>query len=387
MERNRTRFSTPLIVLAIPPISGHNRRILNGIAQFSTEHARWSFRFSPWAHYADPPDLSQAHGVIALVAVERVARAIAKSGLPVVNVGASEIEGLALPTIQCDHVAVGRMAAHEYVQRGFEYLGCVGESQREFVKPRLRGFNEYAEAHRRQVFRFDLPEEDLTSDTIQELGQWLRELPKPIGVFVQNDLKAQGVLDACRQFRVRVPEDVAVIGVDDDEVLCGLTAPPLSSIELDSELMGYESARLLHQMMSGDTNLGTRRMVPPVRVVTRHSSDVFAIDNKHVVDALQFIRDHADEGIDIRDVLDAVPVSRRWLEIQFTRLLGRTPAEELRRVRIDRAKLLLRNSSMSILDVSIRSGFTSQSTFAVSFKREVGCSPSTYRSDVHRKVT
>ncbi len=211
------------------------------------------------------------------------------------------------------------------------------------------------------------------------IAAWLRDLPKPVGILAQNDLKGRDVLYVCRTAALRVPEDVAVIGVDDDEVLCHLTPPPLSSVRQDSERIGYEAARMLDALMRGEADTPTDVALPPLGLVTRQSSDIYAIEDRDVVTALRLMRDQLSEGIDIRDVLEHVPVSRRWLEKQFQRYLGRTPAEELRRLRIERAKTRLVDSTMSMLEISLNCGFSSQATFSVSFKREVGMSPATYR--------
>ncbi len=372
----------PHVCLGIPPVSGHTQRILSGIARYVAEHSPWTFEFSPWNHYRTPPELKEADGVIALVADEGVARVVADSGLPTVNVGSTSTFGLEFPTVQCDHDQVGRLAAQEFAERGFEHVGFVGELDRNFVRPRLEAFADYSQARGVTSRTYRLPEHHLDrADLAVPMTNWLTRLPKPIGVMAQNDLKARDVLQACRMAGLRVPDDVAVIGVDDDEVLCHLTPPPLSSVRLDSERMGYEAARMLDGLMRGDPQTPRLVTLPPLCVVTRQSSDVFAIDDPDVVTALRFMRDHMSEEIDIRDVLQHVPVSRRWLEMQFKRFLGRSPAEELRRLRIERAKMLLRESAMSVLEVAVHSGFSGQATFAVSFKREVGCSPSAYRHD------
>ncbi len=379
--RTPKRFDLKQITVAIPPVTSHTRRILHGIARYAAEIQQWAFEYRVWDAHYHPSAFDGSEGILFLVRWSGALDVVIQTGLPAVNVGATPEAAMDMPAVYADHAAVSRLVAREYIDRGYEHLAFIGELRRAFASQRLQVFDDYARRHRRRPHHYDITETHLTRESVMNIGHWIGNLPKPVGVFVQNDEKAQVVLDACRYCHLRVPEDVAVIGVDDDEVLCQLTTPMLSSVRLDSNTMGYEAARMLDELLTTGKLKRRTQTVAPLSITTRQSSDIFAIDDPHIVDALQFIRDHAIEGIDIRDVLQRVPVSRRWLELQFARTLGRTPAEELRRVRIDHAKMLLRNAALSILDVALRSGYATQSTFAVSFKREVGCSPSTYRRE------
>src|SRR3954447_13908646 len=164
-----------------------------------------------------------------------------------------------------------------------------------------------------------------------EIGQWLLTLPRPVGVMGAYDIRARHVLDACRRVGLPVPDQVAVVGVDNDEFLCSLTDPPLSSVAPDTRRTGYEAAALLDRLMSGrERRRGQAIFVEPLGVVTRRSTDVLAVGDGDISAAVQFIREHACEGIAVKDVLAEVPLSRRVLEDRFRKLLGRTPHERSR---------------------------------------------------------
>jgi LacI family transcriptional regulator len=184
----------------------------------------------------------------------------------------------------------------------------------------------------------------------------------------------------CRQLDLHIPEQVALLGVDNDDLECHLCAPPLSSIELAGERIGYEAAKLLDGLMSRERISRRRITIPPIRVVTRQSTDTLAIQDEDVVAALAFIRATAHEEIDVEAILDRVPLSRRALERKFRELLGRTVLEEIRRVRLDLVKALLSDTNLAMPAIAVRCGFSGSRRLAVVFKQFVGTTPTTYRA-------
>lgn len=198
------------------------------------------------------------------------------------------------------------------------------------------------------------------------------------------DLRGQQVLDACRRRNIAVPDEVAVIGVDNDELLCSLSDPPLSSIIPNTHRTGYEAAALLDQMMAGKKIKSINNLIPPLGVATRQSTDVLAIEDRNVVQAIRYIRDHACDGINVSDVLKAVPQSRRVLESKFRKLIGRTPHEEILHIQMNRAKELLSQTDLSLEEITERTGFEHNEYLSVVFKRETGTPPSKYRSQNRR---
>jgi LacI family transcriptional regulator len=213
------------------------------------------------------------------------------------------------------------------------------------------------------------------------LISWLMELPKPVAVFATNDLLGHHVLDACGVGELSAPEQVAVLGVDNDELLCGLCDPPLSSINPDPERIGYEAASWLDRMMKGERTPDEAFLeVPPLGIVVRQSSDIFAVPDEDFATALRFIREHACDGITVKEVAEHVAVSRSWLERHFRLHLNRSPQAEIRNVQIKRCKELLRDTDLPLRTISRLAGFKHIEYMSVVFKRLTGESPGHYRN-------
>jgi LacI family transcriptional regulator len=212
------------------------------------------------------------------------------------------------------------------------------------------------------------------------MADWLALLPRPLGVFACYDGRAQQVLEACQLRDWAVPDEIAVVGVDNDEVLCELCTPPLSSVQPNARRTGYEAAEMLARMMRGERLGSQTRYVDPVRVVERQSTDVVSVSDARVAQALRFIREHVGEGIDVSDVLRAVPMSRTLLERKFKTVLGHSPHRQIVQQRIERARHLLVESEVSIAVVAELAGFDNASYLSVAFRRETGESPYAYRT-------
>jgi LacI family transcriptional regulator len=213
----------------------------------------------------------------------------------------------------------------------------------------------------------------------RRLATWLQGLPRPVGIMACYDIKAQQVLDVCRELEIAVPEEAAVIGVDNDRLLCDLADPPLSSVICNTHRTGYEAASLLDRLMSGEPVPPEAHLIKPQGIETRQSTDILAIDDPHVAVAARFIREQACAGIQVSDVLQYVPYSRRVLDRRFLDSLGRTPHEEITRLRIDRVKQLLVETALPLSVIASRAGFEHDEYMTVAFKKQVGLPPSHYR--------
>jgi LacI family transcriptional regulator len=213
-----------------------------------------------------------------------------------------------------------------------------------------------------------------------ELAQWLATLPQPLGIFACNDVRGRQVLHACVKAGLTVPDQVAVVGVDNDHLLCELSSQPLSSIEPDSERLGYEGIARLHRIIKGDRSEPPLVTYPPKRVVKRRSSDVVAVDDVELAAALQLIRDHACDGMTVADVVKQVPLSRPTLQRRFWQKLGRSPKQQIDQVRIDRAKRLLIETDYTLKHIAYLTGFSNAAHFATMFKRHTGQSPKAFAS-------
>jgi LacI family transcriptional regulator len=210
------------------------------------------------------------------------------------------------------------------------------------------------------------------------LVQWLRSLPRPIGIFCPGDIHSVFLLDICQELNIPVPEEIAILGVGNDPVICETVRPTLSSIDCDSRRMGYEAAKLLDQMMAGKQ---TKEViyVQPSNVVVRQSTDLVAIEDADVAQALRIIREHACKDIDVSRVAEKVGLSRRALERRFRQYLGKTPKGEIMRIRIERAKTLMVQTDQTSESIALKSGFSSLEYFTKVFRRKVGMKPQAYR--------
>jgi LacI family transcriptional regulator len=221
---------------------------------------------------------------------------------------------------------------------------------------------------------------------IERIGKWLADLPKPIGVMACNDARALHLLDACHQAGILVPEEVAVVGVDNEEIFCELCNPALSSVAPDPERIGYQAAELLEQLMSGQSAPRQRILIEPVRVVTRRSSDTLAIKDRTVAAAIRFINEQALHGCTVTDVATYVRASRSFLERRFRQHLKRSPQAEIRRVQGSRVKQLLADTDFTLEKISELSGFEHPEYMSVVFKRSFGQTPGQYRKQMRTSI-
>jgi LacI family transcriptional regulator len=362
-------------------------QVLQGVDRYCREHGRWEYHLEAnttmetmtraWSAIQRwKPD-----GIIACMLNQGVARLARESGLPAVNVtGHSDWTG---PSVVTDTVAVGRMVAKHFLSNGlksFAFCARTGESSAQRMSD---GFEQEL---REAGFRCDIITDRMTggleTDWVKNHNQTmlrLAKLKKPAGVFCVYDYRAHEVAWTCHHLGLRVPDDVAIVGKDNSETLCRLSSPPLSSVELDCQRIGFEAARMLSGMVSGRKGAGRVVLVPPRRLVVRQSSDIIATEDPDVAEAMRFIRQHASEPINVKDLLRAIPMSRRMMELRFVQLIGRTPRAEMMRLRMERATTLLLDTDLPIASVAQKSGFTGQEIFSTAFRRETGTTPSRYR--------
>jgi LacI family transcriptional regulator len=210
------------------------------------------------------------------------------------------------------------------------------------------------------------------------LIKWLRGLPRPVGIYTPGDLHSVCLLEMCLELDISVPEEIAIIGRGNDTVICETVHPTLSSLDLNARRMGYEAAALLDRMMAGKAAEKTIK-IPPSHVAVRQSTDLIAIEDADVAQAVQYIREYACKGIDVDRIVDQVGLSRRTLELRFGRHLGRSPKAEILRVQIEHAKMLLVRSDKTSESIARLSGFSSLEYFTTAFRRMVGMKPQAYR--------
>ena len=286
--------------------------------------------------------------------------------------------------IRPDNVGMGHLGAEHFLERGYTSFGYCGFKNDGWSCERRDGFLEALRltGHRVDVFDVDYPG-DLTPvwDTKQTtaLATWLRDLPRPVAVMACNDMRALQVVAAAQAAGILVPEEVAVLGANNDTHRCEMAYPPLSSVVPNAYQSGYQAAELLHQLMNGGVTEPVDRRIEPLEVITRHSTDVLAIDDKNVAAALSFIREHACRGITVDDVLKHAFVSRSQLEKKFRRHLGRSPQAEIRRVQVTKIRQLLFETTYPLKKIAELTGFEHVEYMCVVYKRLTGEAPGAYR--------
>lgn len=372
------------VALLIETSNAYARGLLGGVVAYMRENRSWSIYLAEHGRGDKPPHWLmdwRGDGMIARIENPAIAGALRNAKVPVVDVSAARLLP-SLPWVETDDTAFARTAADHLLERGFRNFGYCGDDRFNWSKWRAEAFARFVGEAGGTCFHYaqDRKNPSDAESQIRNIAGWLSRLPKPVGVMACYDLRGQQVLDACRRQGIAVPDEVAVIGVDNDELLCNLSDPPLSSVIPNTHRTGYEAAALLDLLMAGKHVPALTNLIPPLGVATRQSTDVLAIEDRNVVQAVRFIRERACDGINVGDVLQAVPQSRRLLEARFKKLIGRTPHEEILRVQMNRAKELLASTDLSLEAIAERTGFIHTEYLSVAFKREVGLPPSNYRA-------
>ncbi len=368
-------------------VSGsYGRGLLNGIAQFNREVANWSICFHPQGAMTSIPDWFaswRGDGAVVMTYNPEMTRQIAEMNVPVVNVRLCDHE-TPFPYVGLDHWKIGQMAAENLLSLGLQNFAFCGREagMNPGLDVRGQAFRERIEAAGKRCDVYAGAGPEGWEEEQDRLAQWAMSLPKPVGVMASNDERGLHLLDVCRRCGLAVPDDVAVIGVDNDEDLCELTIPPLSSVDLESERVGYAAAQLLEAMMSDeDLQPPMVTQLAPRRVVTRHSSDVVASDDVEINRAVAFIRANVLSGrrVTIADIVGHVGLSRVTLQSRIKSVLGRTLHEEIEYLRLTRVKSLLLCRDMSIKQIAVASGFSSVQYMTRVFHRWAGETPAKYR--------
>lgn len=374
----------PHVALIVETSKAFGRGILLGVSRWANVHGPWSIYVDERGP-VDPPPAWLAkwagHGVIVRAQTAEVAEVVRKLHVPVLDT-LRQFADLKVPAVYSDDRAIGLAAAEHLIERHYRHLAFVGVEDAYWSDLRCEAFTLAVAGFDCHVYeprsrrRFRASWEGGQDD----LAEWLRDLPKPVGVMAAHDLRALCVLDACRRMGIAVPEQVAVIGVDDDEVLCRLADPPLSSVPHDLERIGSEAASLLAQLMQGAAPPDEPLLVKPLSVVARRSTDSVAIADPQVAAAMRFIREHACQGIRVEDVARQAGLSRRALERAFTAHLNSTPHAQICRVQMERITELLVETELSVEEVAYKAGFNYPAYMGVMFKKATKKTPAQFRS-------
>lgn len=374
------------VAVLVDTATGWGRRLIRGVRNYTRKHGPWQLWIETHGRQEALrlPGGWRGDGVIARISDHAVARHLQAIRLPVVNVSAVMLRGVRFPTV-CNNIeASAQLAFEHFVDRGFHHFAYCGAGKLSFLEQHRRAFECVVAEHGANCHSYHPPRGESTKSSwrphLKHLGEWLRQLPRPAAVFCWGTDRGQQVLHACRHYDLDVPGEIAILGGDDDELICTTTSPPMSGIITPSEQIGYGAARMLDLVMHGAPPPDEPLIIDPVGISTRQSTDTLAIADVDVAAAIRFIRSNSSRPIQVSDVLRVVPISRRSLERRFEQYLGRTPSEELRRVRLARAMELLLTTDLAIPEVASRAGFSSPQYFARIFAHEHGQTPLKYRN-------
>ncbi len=378
-------YQIPRVLLLIETSRAYGRGLVEGIARYARENGPWSIQFEDRGLDATPPAWLKewrGQGIIARCITPKQANLLRATNLPMVELLGNRHIGTA--EVTCDDYLMGRMACEHFFDRGLRRFAFYTYGDTWWTQTHCEGF---CRALAERGYDCNIYRPPRTADRAlpvwhehhrPRLIEWLRSLTFPIGIYTAGDMQALRLLDACRELSIAVPEEVGILSISNDPVICETVRPSLSSMDLDARRIGYEAAALLHRKMSGERTSGVI-YTPPSHIAVRQSTEIMHIADADVVQAMQFIRDFACSGIDVTRVAEKVGLSRSVLERRFQQYLGRTPKAEIMHVRIERAKMLLAQTDKSSESIAHKCGFSSLVYFTKAFRRNVGITPRAYR--------
>lgn len=374
----------PRVAIIRGPSDGLTAEMFRGIARYVREHREWDFYSDHDPMFKPLPPLRRwrGDGILCFVRTAAPAREVFASGLPAVNVS-STCRDLFIPQVISDNPLAGRLAAESLLTTGLHQFGFVGMKGVGWSDDRRAGFTAAVAACGKPLSVFDPPRKlqrfFLRTSSRRDwrqlrpyLCRWIKSLELPVGIMACNDVTGRHVIEACHELGLKVPEQVAIIGVDNEVMRCELCIPPLSSVDTDQQRIGYEAAALLDRLMAGDRKPDSPVIVPPKGVVVRQSSDTLAVKDQEVCLALGMIRESAGVGITVERIVQNAGIARRMLEIRTRAAIGRSLQQEISRTRKDRIVHLLTHTDLSLRRISASVGFSSVARMAAFFKKHSG---------------
>lgn len=375
------------VAILVETVNAYSQTLMRGITQYIWENGPWNVCYEERAPDSPSPTwLENWHGDGIIVRDSSGETAVKALGSGAKFVDISEYSHLGVPSVHTNYAETSRLAAAHLRERFYPHFAFVGIKGRRFSELRRDSFMENLQA-KCEVYEF-LPD-DLSqcwTEAEKPFPQWLAKLPKPCGLMSCDDLVGVNILQSCRMVGLRVPEDIAVIGVDNDEIQCTLASPPLTSVAQDSFRVGYEAAAMLHRLMKDEELPDEHLLIPPVHVVQRESTDAWAIDDELVLRALRIIHREACKGLTVDTLAATLNVTRRTLERHFHQVLKRTLKEEILRVQINRAEKLLLGTNLTLGAIAKRVGFCNASYLNTAFQRVSQITAGQYRKQ-HRGLS
>ncbi|MBN1398425.1 MAG: DNA-binding transcriptional regulator [Bacteroidetes bacterium] len=363
------------IVLLVETSREFGRQLIIGIARYSRLNGPWSFYKEPIGLVSSIPHLKSWKPDGIIMRDSLITKELLKLKIPTILVIHNSSSPRNLPVIKTDCRLIAKMASEHFVEKGYKNLAFCGFDYYDWSNKRKKYFSYFNKKSGRKTYIYTQQQKDCTQDWEKEqqhVSEWIKKLPKPIGIFSCNDDRGQHILEVCKLNNFKVPEDVAVVGVDNDPMICEIGDPPLTSIALNAEYAGYKAAELLLKLINVKKINGQQIIVTPTYIVQRQSSDILAVKDKEVASAMRFIRKNARNKIMVGDVVKATDVSRRSLEQRFRKMINMSIYDEIRKVRVEWISKLLLETDLPISQISSHFSFTDVEHIARYFKKERG---------------
>ncbi|HKK81451.1 MAG TPA: DNA-binding transcriptional regulator [Prolixibacteraceae bacterium] len=385
----------PKVLLLADFAEEYFKKILLGIARYTKEHGPWVFCRMPY-YYRDATGLSSvmgwaeewgADGIVAQLNNNDDLPELKNCGTPIIIPDYKE-RFKHVPNITGNYYKTGQIAAHYFLKKGYRHFGFYGYSSFVWSRERGYGFSQHLNEKGYEVSFFEGnpdPNHEMWYYKPSALSRWLESLPKPSAIMACDDNCGQQITEASKVSGIKIPEEIAVIGVDNDELICTMSDPPLSSIMLDAEQGGYEAAAMLDKMMQKKIN-GYNIVVQPRQVVTRQSTDIYATADKQIAKALKYIHQYFSNNLPVSEIQKQVALSRRSLEMKFKQTTGKSIHQYTTQLRIDKFCRLLNETDIPISEAAVESGFNEVKNIAQQFRKAKGCTPSEYRKS-QTKIT
>lgn len=362
--------------------------VIRGIADYAEKHGHWNLLIGPHDHEQRLalPDRWRGDGIIARISSRLQVEQIREKRVPTVNVDDlyEDLPGVA--SVITAETERARLAMSHLLDKGFREFGYFAPPSNQYSNKRQLAFVAAVkqEGYTCHEYKpgFRAGRKISWEEQQRRVERWLVSLPRPMAILAVDAPRARQLAEICHFDGVRIPDEIAILAGDTDELMCDVLSPPLSSISVASQRIGHDAAALLDRMIDGEPAPKEPVRIPPLGVTSRQSTDVLAIDNPTIVQALRFIESHADQGIVVDDVLRVVPISRRSLEIHFRNYLGRSPTEEIRRVRLEKGRELLGRPDLSVAEIAVACGFANATRFGVAFRKRFGKTPLAYRKQL-----
>jgi LacI family transcriptional regulator len=389
--------TVPKITLLIDLSATPGRNLMRGIARYARIYGPWQLNHIASDFYDASPQQAHISKILAeiiknsdgIIMLEPDVQDFSKNlDIPVIIASAiRDTKVSAKPTVLTNSRKIGEMGAKYFIQKGFKNLAFCGFRKMLWSEHRGKYFTDAARKAGIKTFtnKLTYPQRERFKDSnLERIGQWIRQLPKPLGIMACNDSCGKFIIDSCRRISIPVPDEVAVLGVDNDDILCDLTYPSLSSISLNTEKGGFESAALLDKIIKGIAVDTQMILIEPVGVQERQSTDIIAVDDKIVSDIIHYIKRNSKQLLQVSDIINKFHISRKSLYKKFNENLSTSVYRQIRRIKVEEICRMLVETDKSIKEIALEFGFYNVDHIARFFCKEKGLTPTQYRNEYIR---